>query len=47
MVGHQAEAMDTVSESFDSLLEEQIESGTILVIEENRLVIITTDYNVI
>jgi hypothetical protein len=47
MVGHQTKAMDTVSEAFDSFLEEQIEAGTILVIEENRLAVITTENNVI
>ena len=47
MVGHQAKAMDTVSEAFNSLLEEQIKAGTILVIEENRLAIIATEDNVI
>jgi hypothetical protein len=47
MVGHQAEAMDTVSKAFNSLLEEQIKPGAILVIEENRLAIIATKDNVI
>jgi hypothetical protein len=47
MVGHQAEAMDTVSEAFNSRLEEQIKPGAILVIEENGLAIIATEDNVI
>jgi hypothetical protein len=47
MVGHQAKAMDTVSEAFKSLLEEQIKAGAIFVIEENRLAIIATEDNVI
>jgi hypothetical protein len=47
MVGHQAKAMDTVSEAFNSLLEEEIEVGAIFVIEENRLAIIATEDNVI
>ena len=47
MVGHQAKAMDTVSETFHSLLEEQIEACAIPVIKENRLAIIATEDNVI
>jgi hypothetical protein len=47
MVGHQAKAMDTVSEAFNSFLEEQVEAGAILVIKENRLTIIATEDNVI
>jgi len=47
MVGHQAKAMDMVSEAFNPLLEEQIGAGAILVIEENRLAIIATEDNVI
>jgi hypothetical protein len=39
--------MDTVSEAFKSLLEEQIKAGAIFVIEENRLAIIATEDNVI
>jgi hypothetical protein len=47
MVGYQAEAMDAVSEAFNSFLEEEIKEGAILVIEENRLAIIATEDNVI
>jgi hypothetical protein len=47
MIGHQAKAMDTVSEAFNSLLEEQVETGAILVVKENRLAIIATEDNVI
>jgi hypothetical protein len=47
MVGHQAKAMDTVSEAFNSLLEEEVEAGAIFVIEENRLAIIATEDNMV
>jgi hypothetical protein len=47
MIGHQAKAMDTVSEAFNSFLEEEIKAGAILVIKENRLAIIAREDNVI
>ena len=37
MVGHQAKGVNTVFESFNSLLEQQAEPGPVCIVEENRL----------
>jgi hypothetical protein len=47
MVGHQTKCMDTMPETFNSLLQQQVEAGTILIIGKNGLAVVTTQDSVV
>jgi hypothetical protein len=47
MVGHQTKCMDTMPETFNSLLQQQAEARTILMIDKNGLAVVTTQDSVV